>query len=244
MPETPAPLETLVERFAHPAVRVMARELSHLARDWERGTPGWPGIASAPNTAVLPGLEGIERALAGASAPGASAVTRDDWARFARTVLACVGADQPPAAAPRAPSVIALRLIWGGERMSELPTVILKPPPAAFLEQLARLPAPARQTPPAQLDQAVTVWLEDRLISANQPSSPLPVADARGFARFVAACRAVGHMRREITVEDVAASYLAWIRLLRADPQQLSDISSGWWSSTEHPSNRRAGHEG
>ena len=52
-----APLEALVERFAHPSVRVMTRELSHLARDMERGTLAWPRMspALAQSGATLPG---------------------------------------------------------------------------------------------------------------------------------------------------------------------------------------------
>lgn len=242
MPNTAAPLETLAERFAHPAVRVLARELNHLNRDLERGTLAWPRIPSAPHDPALPGLERIEAALT-RPASAASAIAPGDWARFARVIVGIVSAapdaPQPPAdGGPHPASVIALRLIWGAERFSELPTVMLKPPPAAFLEHVARVPAPEDQSPPAQFAQATARWLQERRAASDQTASALPVDDVRGFARLVAACRVAGQMRQEIALEDAAASYLAWVRLLRANPQQLSDIASGWWSSNERPAGR------
>jgi hypothetical protein len=238
MPDTTTPLEQLAERFAHPAVRVLVRELSHLARDLERGIIAWPHLLPAPSETTLPGLEQVAAALTRQSAQAASAVAPEDWSGFARTIVGTVNtsphAPQPPAdGGPHPASVIALRMIWGAERFSELPTVVLKPPPAAFLEHVADMPAPASQTPPAQLAQAVSSWLQGRRAGTDLTPASLSVEDVRGFARVVAACRAAGQMRQEITLEDSAAGYLAWVRLLRADPQQLSDISSGWWSSTK-----------
>lgn len=229
MPDDSARLDTRTERFDHPAVRVMTRELTHLARDLAHGTSAWPPLPAAHSGAALPGLESIEAAL---YHDGAGAVAQSDWAAFTRAVLGTVGiatADSQPGE-PHPAALIALRLIWGAERFSELPTVMLRPPPAAFLDHLARLLAPASQTPPAQLDQTVSSWLQENQALADQASLLLPIADVRGFVRVVAACRVVGQMRQAIALEDVAAGYLAWTRLLRANPQQLSDISSGWWS--------------
>ena len=237
MPEAASPLDMLLERFAHPSVRVMARELTQLARSLERGTLIWPRVPlSALNSAALPGLERIEAAL-NRRADALRAVTQEDWRCFTRTVLALPGVSsqegyQAASAGPPPASVIALRLVWGAERFSELPTVILKPPPASFLEHLARLPAPEREAAPEQLDLGVSAWLQTRQPPADQDHSPLPVAAIRGFVRVVAACRVVGQMRQELTLEDVAAGYLAWARLQRANPGQLSNISSGWWTST------------
>lgn len=229
-------LDALAARFAHPSVRVMARELAQLARSLERGTLIWPRAPlSVPNRAALPGLERIEAAL-NRPADALRAVTPEDWHCFARAVLALPGippqqGQQAASAAPHPASVIALRLVWGAERFSELPTVILKPPPASFLEHLARLPAPERDTAPAQLDHAVSAWLQSRQPPADQEPSPLSVADIRGFVRVVAACRVVGQMRQELSLEDIAAGEIAWARLQRANPEQLSSISSGWWTS-------------
>ncbi|HEY7347750.1 MAG TPA: hypothetical protein VH599_05480 [Ktedonobacterales bacterium] len=231
-------LDALAERFAHPSVRVMARELAQMARDLERGTLAWPRTppVTAWFSAALPGLESIEAAL-NQRRDRSLAVDQSDWACFARTVQAGAGAaddavQQPPLRAPHPVSVIALRLVWGSERFRELPTVILKPPPAPFLEQLARLPAPERAAAPEQLVQAVSAWLQERQPLADQEHALLTVGDVRGFVRVVASCRVVGQLRKEVTLEDVAAGYLAWARLLRANLDQLSDISSGWWSST------------
>lgn len=232
-----SPLDELVERFGHPAVRVMARELAQLAHNLERGTQVWPRMPlPVPNGAALPGLERIEAALTRRS-DTLRAVTQEDWRCFARAVLALPGASpqedqQAASAGPHPASVIALRLVWGAERFSELPTVILKPPPTSFLEQLARLPAPERETAPEQLDHAASAWLQTRQPPADQERFPLPVADIRGFVRVVAACRVVGQMRQELTLEDIAAGEIAWARVQRANPGQLSNISSGWWTST------------
>ncbi len=239
MSTEPSPLEALAERFAHPAARVLARELTRLARDLERGALAWPRApASERNNAALSGLESIEAALNRRRAEHPLAVDQSDWADFGRALRGIAGAapdaGQPPAGAPPA-SVIALRLIWGAERFSELPTVILKPPPAPFLVELAVLPAPEDSAPPEQLARTVSAWLQ-----ARQPAEPglLAAADVRGFARVVAACRVVGQRRKAVTLEDAAAGYLAWARLLRADPQRLSDISSGWWSASGHQPGR------
>jgi hypothetical protein len=249
MPDAAAPLETLADRFAHPAVRVLVRELSHLARDLERGTLAWPRIPPAQSNPTLPGLEHSEATLEQQSAGETSAVAPGDWARFARTTVGLVSAapsaPRPPAdGEPDSASLIALRLIWGAERFSELPTVMLKPPPGAFLEHVARLPAPDQQAPPAQLVRAVSERLQTQRAVIDQTASSLPVDDVQGFARIVAACRVAGQMRQEIALEDAAASYLAWARLLRADPRQLSDVSSGWWSSNERPAGRQPGRQG
>jgi len=247
MSDEASTLDVLAEQFAHPSVRVMARELTQLARSLERGTLVWPRAPlSVPNRASLPGLERIEAALKRPS-DTLLAVTQEDWRRFARTVLALPGASpqadqQADLAGPHPAAVMALRLVWGAERFSELPTVILKPPPASFLEHLARLPAPERETAPEQLDHVVSAWLQAREPPADQERFPLPVADIRSFVRVVAACRVVGQMRQELSLEDVAAGYLAWARLQRANPGQLSNISSGWWTSTEGPSGRQPHH--
>ncbi len=242
MPDASFPLEQRVERFAHPAVRVMARELSHLARDVERGTLAWPETppASMGTSTSLPGLEPIEAALSQQDTGATSAVNRSNWAAFARAVAGILRASSsidpsPAASAPHPASIIALRLIWGAERFAELPTVILQPPPAPFLERLARVPAPERDTPPEQLDQTVFTWLQENQPRAETTAARLPASDVHGFARVVAACRAVGQLRQELTLEDGAVGYLAWARLLRADLEQLSNISSGWWSSARQP---------
>jgi hypothetical protein len=229
-------LDTLAERFAQPAVRVMVRELSHLARDVERGRLAWPQIPPAfgANRPLLPGLESIEAALSQPATSVARAVNQDDWAGFARVVLgiarasACIDLSAATNG-PHPASVIALRLIWGAERFAELPTVMLRPPPASFLEQLTLVPTPARQTPPEQLDQTVFTWLQESLSRAKREA--LPATNVRSFARVVAASRVVGQLRKELALDDGAIGYLAWARLMRADPQHLSNISSGWWSS-------------
>jgi hypothetical protein len=244
MSETAA-LNALAERFAHPSVRVLVRELSHLARDLERGALAWPRRppALAQDRPVLPGLESIETALHQPPSGESRAVDHNDWASFARAVLSAFStspaANQYPAGAPHPVSVIALRLIWGAERFSELPTVVLKPPPISFLEHLARLPAPEPQAPSVQLDHAISTWLQERLPPDTQRQALLPIADVRGFVRLVAACRVVGQMRSKLILEDVAAGYLAWARVLRANLEQLSAISSGWWSSTGRQPGRR-----
>ncbi len=245
MPGAPTPLEQLAERFAHPSVRVMARELSQRARDLERGALVWPPMPQLPTQrgAALPGLESIEGALGQRRWFRHLAVDQSDWRRFALVVQAILlapgdASQQPADGAPNPASVIALRLVWGAERFAELPTVVLKPPAADFLEQLAHLPAPKRGAPPEELDQAVASWLQESLPALEQQTL-LPVDDLHGFVRVVAACRVVGQLRHELALEDVAAGYLAWARLLRANPQQLIDISSGWWSSTDRQPGRR-----
>jgi hypothetical protein len=245
MPGVSVPLDQLTERFAHPSVRVMARELSQLARDFERGALAWPALAQLPARygAVLPGLETIEAALHQRRWFRRRAVDQGDWLCFARTVQGTLRAsgdfEQPPAGAPHPASVIALRLVWGAERFAELPTVILKPPAAPFLEQLARLPAPERHAPPQQLDRAATAWLQEIQPTSGQGTLLLSIADIHGFVCVVAACRVVGQMRAELALEDVAAGYLAWASLLRASPQQLTGISSGWWSPSDRQLGRR-----
>src|SRR5690242_2666462 len=83
------PLETLAERFAHPSVRVMARELNHLARDVERGTLARPEMPPAfvEASTFLPGLESIEAALSQKAARATSVINQSDWAAFARMVV-------------------------------------------------------------------------------------------------------------------------------------------------------------
>ena len=238
MPQAASSFGELDKRFDHPAVRVLVRELTHLARAWERGMLAWPGCALplADTNPSLPGLERIEARLPQRLTARTSAVDQGDWVCFARTVLATVGISndvdhRADAGTPHPISVMALRLIWGAERFAELPTVMLKPPPAPFLDQLAHLPTPEGPAPPEQFDHFISEWLQERQPAPDDVSSPLAVGDVRGFTRFVAGCRAVGQMRQELALEDVAAGYLAWVRLLRANPQQLSDISTGWWSS-------------
>jgi|GEM_PF-3145223 len=246
MPGAQTLLEQLAERFAHPSVRVMTRELSQRARELERGALAWPLLPQPPaqHGAVLPGLESLEAALGKRRWFRRLAVDQSDWRSFARVIQDILSASsnasqQSAAGAPHPASVIALRLVWGAERFAELPTVMLKPPAADFLAQLAHLPAPKRGTPPEELDQAVASWLQERSLAIGQQSAFLPGEDVRGFARVVAACRVVGHLRKALALEDVAAGYLAWARLLRANPQQLTDISSGWWSSTDRQSGRQ-----
>jgi hypothetical protein len=249
MANATSPLDALAERFAHPSVRVLARELTQLAREMERGTLAWPSLSQLPaqKRTTLPGLESIEAALGQQRWYKRLAVDQSDWQRFGRSIQAMLNAPDGAGqnSAPQTPhqaSLIALRLVWGAERFAELPTVILKPPPAAFLEHLAHLPAPKRSTPPEELDRAVSLWLQERQPPASQTTSPLPTDDVRSFARVVAVCRVVGQLRGDLTLEDVAAGYLAWARLLRANPEQLSDISSGWWSSTGRQPGRRPNH--
>ena len=244
MENAASPLEALPERFAHPAVRVMVREVTHLVREIKRGTQPWPHVPPAAQASIhVPGLESIEAALTQQPIGNDTLITQRQWASFARVILEITAsaasdaaAPQPATSAPHPAAVIALRLIWGAERFAELPTVMLRPPPAAFLEQLTYLPAPEPRTPPAQLDEAVFLWLQERPPLTNAAS------DIQGFARVVAACRVVGQLRQELDLEDVAAGYLAWARLLRANPGQLSDISSGWWSSAERQPGKRPGN--
>ena len=234
MPDASSTLAALPERFAHPAVRVLTRELTYLLHEMEEGERRWPALVAQDEG--LPGLETIQAALSGHSLWRRLAVEQQDWRGFTRTIWAALetlplAKRQAEPNAPHPATVIALRLVWGAERFAELPTVALKPPPASFLEKLANLPAPARRSEPATLERAVATWLLQELSHFYPEGRPgLPVEEVRGFARVVAACRVVGQLREAPELEDVAASYLAWARLLRADLQRLTNISSGWWS--------------
>jgi hypothetical protein len=236
-------LTTLSRRFDHPSVRVMARELAQLARDLEQGLPALssPFQFPAQQGATLPGLETIETALNQPRQQRSSAVEQNDWQGFAQTIWAAL-ARSPDASqqllpnTPHPAAVIALRLIWGGERFAELPTAVLKPPPAGFLDKLSRLPALAEHSDPALLALAVAAWIAQ--IPSDSSQSELAAANTRGFMRVVAACRVVGQMRAALELEDVAAGYLAWAHLLRADLQRLTAISSGWWSPTARQPDR------
>jgi hypothetical protein len=234
MPDASSALAALPERFAHPSVRVLTRELAHLLREMEQGERRWPALAAQDEG--LPDLETMQAALGGRSLWRRLAVEQQDWRGFTRTIWATLEAlplakRQPEPNTPHPATVIALRLVWGGERFAELPTVALKPPPASFLEKLASLPAPARHSEPEALEHTVATWLLQELSHFYPGGRPgLPVEEVRGFARVVAACRVVGQLRGVPELEDVAASYLAWARLLRADLQRLTNISSGWWS--------------
>jgi hypothetical protein len=169
------------------------------------------------------------------------AADQHDWRGFARIIWASLDSlarmeRQPATNEPPPATIIALRLIWGAERFAELPTVALKPPPASFLQKLTNLPAPARRSAPEAFERALAVWLAQQP-PLSQGGLRLPVAEVRGFARIVAACRVVGQLRGAPELEDAAAGYLAWARLLRVDLQRLTDISSGWWS----PNDRQLG---
>lgn len=240
MPDPASTLAALPERFAHPSVRVLTRELTHLLYEMEQGKRRWPAL-SAQNE-ELPGLETIQAGLGKHYVWRRQAVDQRDWRGFARTIWASLeppllaAGGQPAPNEPHPAAIIALRLIWGAERFAELPTVALKPPPASFLEKLANLRAPSAMPPtePAALERALATWFFQELSHFCPQSRPgLPVEELRGFARLVAACRVVGQLREALELEDVAASYLAWARLLRADLKRLTDISSGWWSPNE-----------
>ncbi len=239
MSDISSQLTALSERFAHPSVRVMARELAQLAHDLKQGARTWPSLLQlrAQQGGALPGLEAIEAALSQQRQHGPAATDYSDWQGFAQTIWAAFAfssSEPPPPDVPHPAAVIALRLIWGAERFAELPTVVLKPPPARFLDNLCRLPAPARHADAAALDQAVAAWVAQMQPDSSQGKpSPEAAANVRGFVHIVAACRAVGQMRPALELEDMAASYLAWARLLRADLQRLTAVSSGWWSPTD-----------
>lgn len=241
MPDASTTLAALPERFAHPSVRVLARELAHLLREMEQGERHWPARSAWDD--ALRGLETMQAALDEHRLWRRQAVDQHDWRGFTRTIWAALeplprAEEQPAPNEPHPATIIALRLIWGAERFAELPTVTLKPPPASFLEKLASLPAPARHAEPAVLERTVATWLLQELSHFYPQGRPgLPVAEVRGLVRMVSACRVVGQFREAPELEDIAAGYLAWARLLRADPQRLTDISSGWWS----PSDRHLG---
>ena len=242
MPDAASTLAALPERFAHPSVRVLTRELAHLLDEMEQGQRRWP--ARAVQNEGLPGLETMQAALGEHYLWRRLAVDQQDWRGFASTIWAVLeplllaAEGQPAPNEPHPAAIIALRLIWGAERFAELPTVALKPPPALFLGKLARLPAPAQNDESEALEGEVATWLLQELSHFYPRGRPgLPVEELRGFARIVAACRVVGQLREALELEDVAASYLAWTRLLRADLQRLTAISSGWWS----PNDRQLG---
>lgn len=244
MPDAASTLAALPERFAHPSVRVLARELTHLLREMEQGERRWPAL-SVQNEG-LPSLETMQAALGEHYLWRRQAIDQQDWRGFARTIWASLeppllaAGGQPAPNEPHPATIIALRLIWGAERFAELPTVALKPPPASFLEKLASLRAPSAMPPaePVALERALATWLLQELSHFYPHGRPgLPVEELRGFARIVAACRVVGQLREALELEDVAASYLAWARLLQADLQRLTNISSGWWS----PNDRQLG---
>lgn len=241
MSDAASELAALPERFAHPSVRVLARELAHLLREMEQGERRWPALTV--QNEGLPGLEVMQAALGEHSLWRRLAVEQQDWHGFSRTIWAALESlpyterlSEPNE--PHPATIIALRLIWGAERFAELPTVALKPPPTPFLEKLARLASLARHSEPEALERALATWLLQELAHfypGGQPS--LSVEEVRSFARIVAACRVVGQLREALELEDIAASYLAWARLLRADLQRLTNISSGWWS----PDDRQLG---
>jgi hypothetical protein len=229
-----ATLQALAEHYNHPSVRVLARELMHLAQAFERGTLAWPASppALAPGQPAIPHLEQIEQAL---QQPGRDYSTA--WRQFAEVVRATLEAMPEPLPAPAASephpaAIIALRLLWGAEHFAGLPTAALRPPPAPFLTSLASLAAD-QEGQASQLALAVAAWLR-----AIRPASEalLPVETVEGFARMVAAFRAVGKLRGEVELEDIAAGYLAWARLLHTHLPQLVHIASGWWSSQERRS--------
>ena len=241
MPDAASALAALPERFAHPSVRVLARELAHLLREMEQGERRWPALTV--QNEGLPGLETTQAALSEHCLWRTQAADQQDWRGFSRTIWAALESlpraeRQPEPNEPHPTTIIALRLIWGTERFAELPTVALKPPPASFLEKLARLSAPARHSEPEALERALATWLLQELSHFYPGGQPgLPVEEVRGFARIAAACRVVGQLREALELEDIAASYLAWARLLHADLQRLTNISSGWWS----PADRQLG---
>jgi hypothetical protein len=241
MPDVASTLAALPERFAHTSVRVLARELTHLLHEMEQGERHWPALSV--QSEGLPGLETMRAALGKHYVWRRQAIDQQDWCGFARTIWASLepplmaAGGQPAPSEPHPATIIALRLIWGAERFAELPTVALKPPPATFLEKLASLRAPSAIPPaePVALERALVTWLLQELshFYSGQGKRGLPVEELRGFARIVAACRVVGQLREALELEDVAAGYLAWARLLQADLQRLTDISSGWWSPHE-----------
>ncbi len=227
-------LQALAERYNHPSVRVMARELTHLAQAFERGASVWPANlpALAPGQPAIPHLEQVEAALQQQSwrQPGYNHYTT--WRQFAEVIRAVLAAQlaalpTPKGNEPHPAAVIALRLLWGAERFAELPTAVLRPPPAPFLASLASL-AFDQESQASQLDLEVARWLQ-----GIQPESKeaVPAKTVQGFAEMVAAFRAVGKLRKEVVIEDIAAGYLAWARLLHANLPQLVNIASGWWSS-------------
>ena len=244
MPDAASTLAALPERFAHPSVRVLTRELTHLLDEMEQSKRRWPALAV--QNEGLPGLETMQTALGKHYLWRRQAIDQQDWRGFARTIWASLeppllaAGGQPTPNEPHPATIIALRLIWGAERFAELPTVALKPPPASFLEKLAKLPAPAHRSEPAALERAAATWLSQELLHFSPKGRPgLPVEALRGFGRIVAACRVVGQLREALELEDVAAGYLAWARLLRADLQRLTNISSGWWSPNERQLGRQ-----
>lgn len=220
-----ATLQALAERYNHPSVRVMARELTHLAQEFEQGTLAWPVSSPtlAPGQPASPHLELVEQTLMG-----------HGWRQFVEVIWALLASQPAALLAPRGnephpASLIALRLLWGAERFAELPTALLRPPPADFLSSLASL-AFDQESQASQLDHAVAAWLQG---IRPESEEALPAATVQGFAEMVAAFRAVGKLRKEVVFEDIAAGYLAWARLLHANLPQLVNIASGWWSSQE-----------
>ncbi len=217
-------LQALAAQYNHPAVRVLARELTHLAQELERSALAWPASppALAPGQPAIPHLEQVEEALR----------ERREWQQFAEVIRAVLAAvpetlPAPQSNEPHPAALIALRLLWGAERFAELPTALLRPPPTSLLTNVATL-ATDQESQASQLDRAVAAWLR-----GIQPESQeaLPAETVQGFARMVAAFRAVGKLRRAVLFEDIAAGYLAWARLLHAHLPQLVHIASGWWSS-------------
>jgi hypothetical protein len=237
----PTTLQTLTERYNYPAVRVMARELTHLAQEVEHGTLAWPASppALAPGQPAIPHLEQVEEALREQRGHQPGRDYHTAWRKFAKVIRAGLVAlpeplPAPGSSEPHPAALIALRLLWGAEHFAELPTALLRPPPAPFLASLAAL-AP-QENEATQLDLAVAAWLQS---IRPESEKALPAETVQGFARMVAAFRAVGKLRKAVTLEDVAAGYLAWARLLHANLPQLVHIASGWWSSPERPSGRR-----
>jgi hypothetical protein len=231
-------LGALAERYNHPSVRVMARDLTHLAQELEQGTLAWPAspLDLPPGEPAIPHLEQIEEALKEQRwrQPGYDYYA--NWRWFAEGIRAILAALPEPLPAPtdnepHPAAVIALRLLWGAERFAELPTALLKPPPAPFLASLASLAVPESQA--SQLALEVGAWIQ-RIRPSRE--GLLPAETVQGFAEMVAAFRAVGKLRKEVVFEDIAAGYLAWARLLHANLPQLVNIASGWWSSQGRPS--------
>src|SRR5262249_3838743 len=91
-----AMLQALAEQYNHPSVRVMARELTHLAQELERGTLAWPASppALAPGQPAIPHLEQIEETLKEQRWLQAGYNHYANWQRFATSIRAAL-AEQP-----------------------------------------------------------------------------------------------------------------------------------------------------
>jgi hypothetical protein len=227
-------LNTLAARYSHPAVRVMIRDLTQLAQELEQGTRVWPAKPPTlpPGWLSITNLEDIEYVFTQPRWRGHMDDHFAAWRQFAEVIRAVTqglppSLSRPGRREPHPAAIIALRLIWGAERFAELPTAVLKPPPQPFIGSLAHLSLPAPQSEANQLDLAVVAWLQG--ICPAQAEA-LRVESIQGFAQMVACFRAIGKLQGEVSLEDMAASYLAWARLLHADLLQLVNVASGWWS--------------